>query len=223
MKGNVIGFDPDTNAGAISGHDGQRYDFTTSDWHNPSRPRHGDLVDFVAEGQRAAQIYLIEPEYVAPGFAQFYVSPSGRISRYEFWMKSVLPIYGTSFVLYLLMIAAIGTALSDILLVIFYVFWLVTLWPSIATLAKRIHDRDKSGWLVLLWYIPSYILLIIIWGIAIVATAQGAPGALVSAVIFTVVLGLASLGVAIWFFIEFGCMRGTVGGNQYGADPLRGG
>ena len=53
MKGNVIGFDPDTNTGAVSGHDGNRYDFATVDWRGHAQPRHGDLVDFQALGQRA--------------------------------------------------------------------------------------------------------------------------------------------------------------------------
>src|SRR5256885_3026032 len=46
MKGNVIGFDPDTNTGAISGHDGRRYDFVMADWHDRRHPTHGDVVDF---------------------------------------------------------------------------------------------------------------------------------------------------------------------------------
>ena len=57
MKGNVIGFDPDTNAGAISGHDGNRYDFVRLEWRGSARPRRGAVVDFVADGQRATQIY----------------------------------------------------------------------------------------------------------------------------------------------------------------------
>src|SRR5260370_13769275 len=57
MKGNVIGFDPDSNAGAISGHDGNRYDFVRLDWRGSARPSRGAVVDFVADGQRATQIY----------------------------------------------------------------------------------------------------------------------------------------------------------------------
>ncbi|HEY1799098.1 MAG TPA: hypothetical protein VGG57_23490 [Stellaceae bacterium] len=57
MKGNVLGFDPDTNTGAISGHDGQRYDFVRLDWHGPLNPARGAVVDFVAENGRATQIY----------------------------------------------------------------------------------------------------------------------------------------------------------------------
>src|SRR5579862_5866741 len=57
MKGDVIGFDPDTNAGAISGHDGRRYDFVTLEWRSGGRPVRGAVVDFVADGERATQIY----------------------------------------------------------------------------------------------------------------------------------------------------------------------
>lgn len=57
MKGNVLGFDPDSNTGAITGHDGQRYDFVRLEWRGPGRPGRGDTVDFVADGQRATQIY----------------------------------------------------------------------------------------------------------------------------------------------------------------------
>ena len=57
MKGDVLGFNPNSNTGAISGHDGQRYDFVRLEWRDPSLPRRGDTVDFVADGNRATQIY----------------------------------------------------------------------------------------------------------------------------------------------------------------------
>ena len=57
MKGNVLGFDPDTNTGAISGHDGQRYDFVRLEWRGAGRPGRGETVDFMPDGQRATQIY----------------------------------------------------------------------------------------------------------------------------------------------------------------------
>lgn len=57
MKGNVLGFDPDSNTGAITGHDGQRYDFVRLEWRGSGRPSRGDTVDFIADGQRATQIY----------------------------------------------------------------------------------------------------------------------------------------------------------------------
>src|ERR1043166_1401476 len=62
MKGHVIGFDPDTNAGAISGHDGNRYDFVRLEWRG-TRPVRGTVVEFIPAGIQATQIYPIGPPY----------------------------------------------------------------------------------------------------------------------------------------------------------------
>jgi uncharacterized membrane protein YhaH (DUF805 family) len=228
MRGDVIGFDPDTNTGAISGHDGNRYDFVMLDWHAPGRPRRGDLVDFQALDHRATEIHLVEPHYVPPGFGQFYFSPYGRISRSQYWLRFMLPYFAISFVLQIAaeMVgenSAAHSAISGLL----SLFGLVALWPSIAILVKRIHDRGKSGWTCLFLYIPVVLfsILLVAWlASAIVAAATGAVfampplGALGAIVI---VLGIVSVGVSLWFFIEFGCMRGTIGPNRYGPDPVR--
>jgi uncharacterized membrane protein len=63
VKGNVLGFDPDSNTGAISGHDGQRYEFVRLEWRGPGRPTRGDTVDFVADGNRATQIYPLGQQF----------------------------------------------------------------------------------------------------------------------------------------------------------------
>jgi uncharacterized membrane protein len=63
VKGNVLGFDPDTNTGAISGHDGQRYDFVRLEWRGPGMPRRGVTVDFVAGAGRATQIYPLGQQF----------------------------------------------------------------------------------------------------------------------------------------------------------------
>ena len=58
MKGDVVGFDPDSNTGAISGHDGRRYDFVRLEWRGSTAPSRGAVVDFIpAEGGHATQIY----------------------------------------------------------------------------------------------------------------------------------------------------------------------
>jgi uncharacterized membrane protein YhaH (DUF805 family) len=213
LKGNVIGFDPDTNTGAISGHDGQRYDFTTSDWHSHARPKHGDLVDFVAEQQRAAQIYPIEPEYIAPSFGEFYFSPSGRISRSQYWLKYVVPVVVIGIILSFLQIIG-GEGFQ----VLSGLFQLLVLWPGIALLIKRIHDRNKSGWLV--WVLYGPLIVGTIFTIAAVVAIALGSGEMAALGIISGVVWIAVVVVAIWFFIEFGCMRGTVGANQYGPDPV---
>jgi uncharacterized membrane protein YhaH (DUF805 family) len=184
MKGNIIGFDPDTNTGAISGHDGKRYDFVTADWHGQARPRQGDVVDFQPEGDRATQIYLVDAEYAQPSLGQFYFSPHGRISRSQYWLKFVLPVIVIEVVVVGLMgiSAAAGSsggvaAFSSVLTI----FGLVVLWPSLAIIIKRVHDRDWPWPFILLFLVPI---------------------------------------VSIWPLIEVWFLRGTVGSNRFGADPV---
>lgn len=229
MKGNVIGFDPDTNTGAISGHDGNRYDFATADWRGHSQPRHGDVVDFQPQGQRATQIYLVQAEYVAPSFGQFYFSPSGRISRSQYWLRFMLPYIGITVVLEILAaISGNNSTLAGVVGIIMMIFSLVAIWPSIAILVKRIHDRNKSGWLCLALYIPTILFTIslVAWiAAAVVAVASGKSDAAAATVggfvVIVGILGVISAGIAIWFFVEFGCMRGTIGENRFGPDPVR--
>jgi len=69
MKGNVIGFDPDTNTGAISGHDGNRYDFVRLEWRGSAQPTRGTIVEFIPAGMQATQIYPAIARY-DPGEAE---------------------------------------------------------------------------------------------------------------------------------------------------------
>ncbi|MGE5269218.1 MAG: DUF4870 family protein [Thiohalocapsa sp.] len=57
MRGSVIGFDPDSNTGAISGDDGSRYDFVRADWRAATPPARNTVVDFVPDGRRAIEIH----------------------------------------------------------------------------------------------------------------------------------------------------------------------
>ena len=229
MRGNVIGFDPDTNTGAISGHDGHRYDFVTGDWHGAVRPHHGDLVDFVPIERRATQVYLIEPQYVRPGFGQFYFSPHGRISRSQFWLRAILPIWGIWLLLWIMTFASAvndNKAAAGLFGFLLLLYGLAIIWPALVTNIKRIHDRNKSGWFILIPLIPG-VLTVIVWTMAIIGAvasaltkSDAALGYAIGAGAFTWVLGLVSLAISIWFFVEFGCMRGTIGANRFGPDPV---
>lgn len=61
MKGQVLGFDGQT--GAISGEDGQRYNFTKEDWKDERPPTPRDQVDFVAGEDRATEIYRLKAAF----------------------------------------------------------------------------------------------------------------------------------------------------------------
>jgi uncharacterized membrane protein YhaH (DUF805 family) len=230
VKGNVIGFDADTNTGAISGHDGNRYDFARLDWRGHNQPQYGDIVDFQAIGQRAQDIYLLAPEYVRPSFWQFYFSPRGRISRSQLWLRWILPYFGITLVGRVIeAIAGEGSVAGITISILLGIFSLVIIWPSIAIGVKRFHDRNKSGWYLLFYYIPVilFCIFLAVWlGAAFVAIAAGedvstAIGSLGILGIVTILLGVIVTGIAIWFFIELCCIRGTIGANRFGPDPVR--
>ena len=87
---------------------------------------------------------------------------------------------------------------------------------GIALGAKRLHDRDKSAWWLLLFYVvPSALVgvgaLMFFYGIG-----AEAAGGIISGVIFWVL----GIGFTIWAFVELGCLRGTLGPNRFGPDPL---
>jgi uncharacterized membrane protein YhaH (DUF805 family) len=181
MKGNVIGFDADTNTGAISGHDGNRYDFVTMEWHGHNQPRQGDVVDFQPNGQRATQIYLVDSEYVPPTWGQFLFSPHGRISRSQYWLKFFVPYFVIYIVLWLLVFTMRESAAGIVFAIVFGLFLLAAVWPSIAILIKRAHDRDWPWPFILLFLVPI---------------------------------------VSLWPLIELWFLRGTIGSNRFGPDPV---
>lgn len=66
MKGKVLGFDPASGTGAITGDDGNRYNFTAADNKSPAPLKAGDTVDFESEGNVARNIYAVKTGFSIP-------------------------------------------------------------------------------------------------------------------------------------------------------------
>lgn len=83
-----------------------------------------------------------------------YADFSGRSRRKEYWM----------FQLFYILVIAVLTGLSFAIggpndpsilpLVLLGLFVLGTIVPAIALQVRRFHDQDKSGWFILLNFIP---------------------------------------------------------------------
>ena len=82
------------------------------------------------------------------------ISFDGRINRLPVWLFFV-GIGVTQWVLTL--IFGVDNALGQSVLGLFSI---VVIWPLLAVLIKRWHDRDKSGWWVLINLIP---IIGVIW------------------------------------------------------------
>jgi uncharacterized membrane protein YhaH (DUF805 family) len=101
-------------------------------------------------------------------------SLNGRIPRRDFWLRFALP-----FALIFVVVAVAPPPLEKRPMLAFFGF---ALWPAIAVGVKRCHDRNRSGWFLLINLIP--------------------------------VVG------PLWLLIELGFLRGGVGANHFGPDPL---
>lgn len=60
MRGKVLGVDPKTGKGQISGEDGARYQFDKEDWSAKAPPAIGADVDFEAQGKNAVSVFRID-------------------------------------------------------------------------------------------------------------------------------------------------------------------
>ena len=79
-----------------------------------------------------------------------YVTFAGRAARSEFW-------YWQLFLFVAGLIAEIfdfGTDLRGSPLT--SIFWLVTLLPTLAVAARRLHDVGRSGWWLFLYFVPIF-------------------------------------------------------------------
>jgi phage shock protein PspC (stress-responsive transcriptional regulator) len=59
MKGTVLDFSIQTNAGLISGEDGKRFSFVGSEWKESAHPAKGMVVDFEPRENLAVGIYFV--------------------------------------------------------------------------------------------------------------------------------------------------------------------
>ena len=117
---------------------------------------------------------------ISSGFRN-YIGFGGRAARSEYWYW-VLFIFLLQILALLIDMTLFGfntTGVNPIESIVA----LATFLPGLAVSVRRLHDIDRSGWWVLLAFIP--------------------------------VIGWIVL-------IYWACLRGTVGTNRFGPDPLEG-
>jgi uncharacterized membrane protein YhaH (DUF805 family) len=144
---------------------------------------------------------------------QLLFSFSGRINRALYWGVFLGTV---EFALYALgAIAALPVAVvaGDIVElalvgVILTGFFTPLLWITFVVGAKRLHDRNKSAWWLLLYYVLPLILQLPL-------LLNDVPQ---KAKLVLLVIGIA---IYIWGFVELAFLRGTVGPNRFGPDLLQ--
>ena len=138
---------------------------------------------------------------------QLLFSFQGRLNRKPYWMMMIATMV---IIIILLLFALIlirehRFEFAGLTLALLVILYIPLIWINLAIGAKRLHDRDKSAWWLLLFYAAPGIL----------STA----GSQMEDVGF-IILHIISFCISVWAFVELGCLRGTPGANRYGPDPL---
>jgi uncharacterized membrane protein YhaH (DUF805 family) len=97
-----------------------------------------------------------------------YAEFSGRATRTQYWM----------FVLWNLVVSIVIGILAPLIFsenianIIGYLYLLAVIIPSLAILARRLHDIDRSGWWILIGFVPLIGAIVLI----IFAVLDSTPG-----------------------------------------------
>lgn len=148
-----------------------------------------------------------------------YAEISGRSRRMEFWMFAVLQfLIGMVFIVLFLLVGgglmalatttdpsgALAAGGAIIGLAILYVLVsLALLIPAIAVSMRRLHDSNRSGWWLWLFWGPYLLSLV---------TAGAESDALAGIIGLALIAG--SIVLLVFYFLD-----GTPGPNRYGEDP----
>lgn len=152
-------------------------------------------------------------------FRYLYTAFEGRINRKPFWIASVILFVAAVIISFavLIPISAVSTTLGAFTSLILS---LVFLFPGVALGVKRLHDRGKSGLLMVVFIVPGLVLQA---GdlLGITGSYQTVAGhSIYMPNLVGWILSLITLGVAIWALVALGFLKGNSGVNAYGPDPL---
>jgi uncharacterized membrane protein YhaH (DUF805 family) len=195
-------------------------------------------------------VYYVYKPGASRDLANYLFGFYGRINRAKQWAL-ILLVIAYDFVLAIAFAATIGYGAVGAVIekqepirnlinspqahtfgVFFVLSYLVMIYIFIAITTKRLHDRDKSAWWLLVFFvlpvvlnIPSFLLVLDMLKHfdAILRTAQsgGPPPQPPSSPLATISNGAATI-ISLWAFVELYCLPGTKGDNRFGADPLAG-
>lgn len=113
---------------------------------------------------------------------QALFSFQGRMCRRDYWFKGFLVLLPVGIINNILAYGINNDGARALSMII----GIASIWPGLALIVKRLHDRNRSGWFAA-----------------------------------TVLIPFLNVVFAIWILIEVWFLRGTVGPNRFGEDPVQ--
>ncbi|GAB2189239.1 DUF805 domain-containing protein [Sessilibacter sp. MAH1] len=90
-------------------------------------------------------------ELIKPTLAQVLFSPKGRTTRKTYWLVFLGIIIFAILFGFISVVLGLNESLIGVITIILYI---PIIWISFVVQVKRWHDRDKSGWWILINLIP---------------------------------------------------------------------
>lgn len=165
-------------------------------------------------------------------WANYLFGFKGRISRAKFWLGALIVVCWMMFLAMLVVSAGLGGRdgsfgfnIDDIFrafdphsyksptwaglpaLLVKASGTVLFVWVYIAVSIKRLHDRDKSGW----WMVPYFLLPGLMSQFSDRLPDQSYLMVAAATIVFV---------LYVWGFIELALLRGTSYPNRYGPNPL---
>lgn len=104
--------------------------------------------------------------------SQALFSFQGRMRRFDYWLKGfpVLLLAG------MINAGIVSVGVHGMFAWLSMLVGIICIWISLAILVKRLHDRNRSGWLVITLFIPLVNIMTVIWILIEVWFLKGTTG-----------------------------------------------
>lgn len=138
----------------------------------------------------------------------------GRTSRSAYWhvqlLMALLSAVIIGLVMFLIMrgspqwLSALGFSPA-----------LALVWISAATIVRRLHDRGRSGW----WAVGYFVAPLLLVAAGVWLEVSGMTVAYPAAGWGSLILFLAAAGLNGWAQLDIGFLRGVRSANRFGSPP----
>ncbi|WP_341788559.1 MULTISPECIES: DUF805 domain-containing protein [unclassified Rickettsia] len=139
-------------------------------------------------------------------FTKKYFQFKGRANRREYLSFLIFDFS----IVFLLMIL-IKITLSNIFIIVLTIYGLVSFFPSISVIVRRLHDFNISWWSYFFFYCVSMIIIIYL---------MIQDGSIRRGVEMSTTTSIFSWLISIFQWLVLLCIKGTSGSNHYGKPPI---
>ena len=137
-----------------------------------------------------------------------------RSGKFEYWSFTLV----NTFIGIIFMALTFIPFLTRGIAILSNIYLVLTIIPSLALMVRRLHDRNHSGWLLLLVPLIAFIALVILFAVNAFRFAGGESTLPNNYGLLTVLTSIVFIIIILYFFVQT-ILPSYAGENKYGALP----